>query len=127
MFGAIDSLQRLGDDGSVTLDTPILQGCQFEWLSFTSQNSADNSQPRHSADVTDHVLQLQIHLCQRLLHLLHRTGGAANQLLALPHVAAQHANLRVWSKRSSQQTEALQLLQPLTILHIALAPGYVLY
>ena len=44
-----------------------------------------------AGDVPDHVLQLHVHLGQRLLHVLHVLGSILHQHGPLPQVAAQAA------------------------------------
>src|SRR4030095_16732688 len=41
--------------------------------------------------------------------------------IAKPQVAAHHADLALWPKRTSQQSEGVKLLQPLTVFDVGLA------
>lgn len=59
--------------------------------SFAYGKSIDNGSG--IGDGGDHVVQLEIHLRHRLLHVLHRGGGALNQHLPMPHQAAQNPNV----------------------------------
>ena len=72
-------------------------------------------------------VELDVHLHQRLLHALHPTGLLGQQHLALARHRAHHAHLAVRAPRRAQQPQAHELLQPLAVLHVALAPGHVLH
>jgi len=48
------------------------------------------------------------------------------QVLPMPQIAAQHADLGLGPERTRQQSVAVQLLQPLAIAHIRLAPRDIL-
>jgi hypothetical protein len=49
------------------------------------------------------------------------------QQFTLPHYRAHHADFAGRSPRRAQQSETHQLLQPLTVLHVALAAGDILH
>jgi hypothetical protein len=58
---------------------------------------------------------------------LHPAGLLLQQHLALAHHGAYHAHLVARPPGGAQETQAHQLLQPLAVLHVALAPGHVLH
>src|SRR5262249_11742590 len=75
---------------------------QFPGIPFSIQNRFQDGLTGHPADVADHVGQLDIHLRQRLLHPLNMANCTAHQILALPPVRPQGANLLRRAKRISQ-------------------------
>jgi hypothetical protein len=72
------------------------------------------------------VVELKVHLCQRLLHVLDMRGRIFEQTLALTHVCTQHGDLAFGPKAGTQQTVRMKPLEPLRIADIALASGHVL-
>ena len=69
----------------------------------------------------------QLLVGQAILHPLHPAGLLGEQHLALTGHRAHHADLAVGPPRRAQEPQAHQLLQPLTVLHVALAPRHVLH
>ena len=72
------------------------------------------------------VLELDVHLCQSLLHVLHAPRGRADEGLPLPHEASQDANRVLRPEGAAEQPEGMQLLNPLAIQNVALASRHVL-
>jgi hypothetical protein len=70
--------------------------------------------------------QLQIHLHQRLLHALDLLGLLLDERVAMAHQSTHHAHPLLGAKRALQQPIAHQLLQPLAVEHVGLAPRHVL-
>jgi hypothetical protein len=70
-------------------------------------------------------MDLQIHLGQGLLHVLHVRRRHLHQTVAVTEEGTNDANSILGSKRGSQQPYRMEILQPLTIDDIALAPGNV--
>jgi hypothetical protein len=48
----------------------IAQARQHLGVMLAGEDCADGRQTRRAGDVSDHVVELKIHLCQRLLHVL---------------------------------------------------------
>lgn len=82
--------------------------------------------PRDAGDVADHLVELEVHLGQRLLHALNHGGAIADEGVAVTDVAAQDADLVVGAEGGREQPEGVQLLQPLAVLDVALSRGDVL-
>ena len=66
----------------------------------------------------------KVHLRERLLQVLHVARLVAQQRVAVAPDGAQRADSVGRAKRPSQQPEAHQLLQPLAVQHVALAPRH---
>jgi hypothetical protein len=72
------------------------------------------------------VVELKVHLCQSLLHVLDMGGRILEQALALTHVCSQLSDLVFGPKAGTQQTVRMKALQLLRVADIGLASGYVL-
>lgn len=72
----------------------------------------DNTHARGPGDVGDDVVQLHIHLHQRLLHVLNMRCRVLDQSLTLPHIGAQRGDPGLRAKTASQETVAVQPLKP---------------
>jgi len=94
-------------------------------VAFAGHDRADDGLPGDAHHVSEYFSELEVHLDQCLLHALHPAALFGEQQLALTHHRVHHADLaiRAPAARSSPRHE---LLQPLAILHVALAPGYIL-
>jgi hypothetical protein len=71
-------------------------------------------------------MKLQVHLGQRLLHVLDVRGGIFEQALALAQIRAQFRDLGFGLEAGAQQAIGMEPLEPLGILHVCLAPGHLL-
>src|SRR5215831_199461 len=119
-------LQAARDLFCPRLDPYITQRCQGLWVTLASQNGLDDGLPRHPAQIADHVGQLHVHLRQHLLHTLDVPPRALHQVVPLPPVSPQPANLLRRSERVAQQTIGVQLHQPLTLLDVGLLTRQIL-
>ena len=86
----------------------------------------DDAHAGDPRDVRDHVVQLHVHLHERLLHVLNVRGGIVDQPLAMAQVGAQTHDAVAGTEAPAQQPVLVELLQPLRIVHIRLAAGDVL-
>jgi hypothetical protein len=93
-----------------------------------SRSPATNARmmPGRPGDVRDDVVDLQVHLGQRLLHVLDVRGRVIQQALALAQVGPQCGDLTLGTEAAPEQTILVQALQPLSIADVALAPRDVL-
>src|SRR6516162_1513715 len=119
-------LQAAGDLFFARLDPYIAQRRQGLWVTLASQNGLDDGLSRRPAQVADHVGQLHVHLRQHFLHTLDVPPRALHQVVALPPVSPQLANLLRRSERVAQQTIGVQLHQPLALLHVGLLTRQIL-
>jgi hypothetical protein len=90
------------------------------------QDCADDPKPGDAGDVGNDMVKLQIHLGQRLLHVLDVRGGVLEQTLALAQIGAQFNDLPLGAKAGTQQPVRMKSLQPLCVAHVRLAPGHML-
>jgi len=56
---------------------------QDSGIAFARHNGVQNCQPASPSDVTEHMMDLQIHLCEGFLHMLHVRCGHLHQAVAV--------------------------------------------
>ena len=96
------------------------------WVALPGHDGTQDLLTRLAHHVRDHVGQLNVHLHQRLLHVLDVPSLHAQQHATLAVQCSQYANLVCRAECPAQQTIAVQLLQPLAVQHIGLATRHVL-
>ena len=69
------------------------------------------------------MLKLDIHLHQRLLHVLNVSCGIIDQPFAMAQVGPQSDDAIARTKAPAQQPMLMELLQPLGIVNTGLAAG----
>ena len=126
VLAAIMAVQRARDGRRGALAARVAQVRQRHRVALAAHNGADDAHPRHPADVGNHVGQLQVHLRKRFLHMLDVRRRIAHQVHPLAHIGAQRTHLLLGAKRPRQKPVAVQLLQPLTVEHVALSARHVL-
>ena len=80
----------------------------------------------HAGDVGDDMMQLQVHLHQRLLHVLNMRRRIIQQPLPLPEVGAQPGDFGLGPEARPQQAVFVQTLQPFRVTDVSFAPRHVL-
>ena len=65
------------------------QGRKHIRVALARHDGTDNPHVGCSSDICHNMMELKVHLHQRLLHVLNVGGGIFDQPLALPHVCAQ--------------------------------------
>ena len=126
VLGAVVTGERLLDRLSTSVAPIIAQARQHLGVTLAGEYCADDPQTSRAGDVGDDVVELKVHLCQRLLHVLDMGGRILEQTLALTHVCTQLGDLAFEPKAGTQQTVRMKPLQPLRIADIGLASGHVL-
>jgi hypothetical protein len=124
MFVAPIALQGAGDGGLIVLAAIVTQLGQRRRITLAGQDGADNRQAGHAGKVADHMLQLDVHLGQRFLHMLDMLRGMGEQHRALAEITAQHADLVSRTEGTREQTEGVQALNPLAVMPIALGSAF---
>lgn len=74
MLLSIVSHQAFRDGLSTRLNPVIAEFLQCVYVSVSREDRVQNCQPCRSSDVADDVVQLQVHLIQRPLHILNMAG-----------------------------------------------------
>ena len=81
----------------------------------------DDAHARDARDVGDDVVQLDVHLHERLLHVLNVRGGVLDEPFAMAQVGAQPDDPVARAEAAPEQPVLMELLQPLRIVHVGLA------
>ena len=76
--------QRFGNDCLAGLNPLVAQPGQFERIPFSFQDGIHDRQTSLACDIADHVVQLQVHLIQRLLHMIDMGRGHLHQTFPVP-------------------------------------------
>jgi hypothetical protein len=127
LFGPVVAGQRRGNLRFAGLAAAVAMGGQRTRVAHPGQNVAHNRHTGYSGDVTEHVMQLEIHQGQGLLHAMHAGSRGFNQGLAVAHIAAQRYDRTVWTEAGMEQAHAMQFLQPLAVLDVSLASAHVVH
>ena len=107
-------------------DPPISKARQLVWIALALQNGIDDPQSRDARDVCNHVVDLDIHLRERLLNMLDVLGTGLHDVLTVAQQTADGADLLGWAKARAQEPDRVKVLQPLSIAHVRLAPRHIL-
>jgi len=89
-------------------------------------DGADDPHPRHPGDVGHDVVQLHVHLHQRLLHMLDVRRGIVYQAFSMAQVGAELNDPVARTETAPKQAMLVELLQPLRDVHVGLAARDVL-
>src|SRR3954451_2053702 len=112
--------QGLGDLFLGALAALIAQLGQFDRIATAGQDGFDDRHPGLAHDVADDQGELEVHLHQGLLPVLDVSRGIRDQVLALTDEAAQDHDLVLGPERLLQQAVAMQPLNPLAVVDVAL-------
>ena len=73
------------------------------------------------------MLELYVHLSERLLHMLDMFARHHDHIVAMPHQRPYCADLRIRTERRMQQAQRMQLLDPLAFMKISALARHVLH
>lgn len=115
MCRALIPLQRFGHG--------VLSGCnaivtirsQEFRIAFSRHNGADNTHAGDPGTITHHVVQVEMHVIQRLVPVLNMLDGPLDQIVARAEETAEPAQVLRRTKRRRQPAIRMQLLEPPTI------------
>jgi len=103
MFGSIVACQRLDHRLPVGTHPVVTQGRQLDRVALAGHDGLDDGHAAEPGDVRKNVMNLQIHLGQRLVHMLHMRGGALDQAGAVTAQGTEGADLALGPERCLQQ------------------------
>ncbi len=112
MLFAIIADQRLADRLQRGMAPRVAIGGQHRRVTLPGYDRADDGHAGRTGDVGHHVMKLQVHLHQRLLHVLDVRGGIVQQSLALAQIGPHGCNLAFQPEAGSEQAVFMQPLQP---------------
>lgn len=115
MFGPVIPRQRFGTGSLPGLNTLVTRRRQGPRVALASHNRADHAHPRHACHLTHHVVQVEMHLVERLWHMLHMLHRHLEQTGTMAHQTPELTEGRRRTKRRGSQPITMQPLQPSTI------------
>jgi len=90
---AIIADQRLTDRLRGSVAAWVAMGGEHRWVALPGHDGADDGHAGRPCDVRHHVMELQVHLRQGVLHVLDVRARIVQQPFALAQVALQDGNL----------------------------------
>jgi len=102
MFGPVIPLQRFGNGVLARFNAIVAILGSGLRIAFPRDNSADNAYPRHAGHITHHVVQVEMHLIQRLVHVLNVLDRHLDQMLPMAEETTEPANVLRRAKRRRQ-------------------------
>ena len=115
MLGPVIALQSLRYFFAGTLHTTVAELCQLHRITLTSQDRIQNRLPTGSGEVAQYVVNLQVHLAKRLLHMQDVLGGHLQQTGSMPPKGTHRTDVHGWAEAGPQQSNRVQILNPLAI------------
>ena len=125
VLGTVVTDERLADGVLGGVAPAVAERGQLIGRVVARHDGSDDAHPGEPGSVRDHVVQLHVHLHERLLHVLNVCGGVVDQPLAMAQVRAQTHAFVAGTEAPAQLAMLVELLQPLA--HIRLAAGDVLH
>lgn len=123
MLGAKVTLHGFGNGRLGGSHPPVGQSRQFLPITFSLENRFDNAQAADPGHIAQDLVQLYVHLLQRLLQVLALHAAGAHQVIPIAKITPQHAHRIGGPERPVEQAVAMQALDPLAIQNIGFAPG----
>ncbi len=120
------AFEALGDLFGTGADADVLHGGEDMAIAFAGDDGTQDLLPGLADHIGDDVGQQDVHLGERLLQVLHMPRLALKQHLALARQGTQGAHRVVGAERTPEQSIAHELLQPLAVEYVGLAPRDVL-
>jgi hypothetical protein len=105
---------------------PVSQLRQNHRIALSGNNGVENRQSTLPRNVTEHGMDLHLHLGEGLLHRLHVRRRHLHQAVAVTQQGADNTNSILRAEGGPQQPHRVEILQPLAIDPIAVAPRNVL-
>lgn len=105
--------QRFCDYFFARFDTVVAKFGESKRVALAAQNCIDDRQSGQTGNVADHVMQLQVHLIQRFLHVVRVRGAHLHQALPVPKQRTDGADFLFRTIRGTQPADRMQELKPL--------------
>ena len=126
VLGPIIAHQRLRNGLRGGLDGAVAVLGQQLRVALPPENRVQDRQPRDPGDVAQDVMELEVHLVQRLLDVLDVSGRQVDQGVAMPEERAHRTDGLGRPEGGAEEAHGVQVLEPLAVLHIGLPPRHVL-
>ncbi len=124
MLGLPRPCQRLGYRRLVAFAAALTQGGQLRGIANAGHDGLDDGHARHAQHVADRLRQFHVHLLQSLLHAQHEAALILDEAGAVSLVTAPDANRLLGAEGGTQKPQAVQPVNPHTILDGGLGPAW---
>src|SRR3984893_1377257 len=99
---------------------------QCDGIALAREDGIENRLATGSGDVAEYMVELQVHLTERLLHVQNVLRSHLHPTATLPPQGTNGADRLGWPKASPQQPDRVQILDPLAVGYVAFASGHAL-
>src|SRR5450631_4576280 len=103
----------------------VAKRAQLHRIALSRDDGADDGHARRPGQIGDGSMDLDVHLVERLLHPLDTAGPLFDEICQLSMDGPHRDDRGTWAEGGSQQTAAVQKLNPLAVVEIGFAPGHV--
>lgn len=70
--------------GRALVDSLVTQFNQLLWIALTGQDRIDNAQSGHPGNIAHCVVEVEVHLLERFLHMLDFRATGTDQIVRMP-------------------------------------------
>jgi len=113
----------LGDLRFGFLAPPVAELRQLGRVALAADNGRDDGHPGRAVDIGHRMVDADVHLVAALLHLLDELGARRDQVFLFTQQCPHRHDRFGRTEGRVKQPAAVKPLQPLAVLHVALAPG----
>ncbi len=104
----------------------VAEGGQHLWVTLSGDDGADDLHSGLAGDVGEDVVELEVHLGEGLLHMEDVGCAVLDELGAVAQEGAQGAHLGIGAEGGVEQSEGVELADPLAVGDVRLAAGDIL-
>ena len=125
MFGEPVAVEAAGDDIFGSFDAWILERGQGERIALPGEDGLEDGLAGDAGEIADDVVELNIHLGERLLEEADLIGGTTEEPVAMTEDRADGTNGFGRAKAGAQETDGMEILEPLAILDVRFTAGQI--
>jgi hypothetical protein len=125
MFGEPVAVEAASDDIFGSFDAWILEGGQGEGMALAGENGLKDSLAGNAGEIADDVVELNIHLGERLVEEADLIGGTTEEPIAMAEDGADGTNDFGRAKAGAEKTDGMEILEPLAILDVRFTAGQI--
>jgi len=123
VFGPPVAVEAAGKGIPAGLDAVVFQGRKLLRIALARADGVEDGQPGDAGEIADDVLDLQVHLGECFLEVLHMAAGIAGEVGPMAQEGAHGTDLFGRPKAGAQQADRVQILDPLAVADVGLAAG----
>ena len=127
VLGAIVAGERFDERRRGRLDALVAMLGQRGGITFTVEDGRDDRRASLTGDVGENVMNLEVHLIERLVDMLNVPAGVAHERVALAPECSHATHFGGGAKSRPEETNGVQVLEPLAVHHVCFATGHVLH